>query len=108
MKRLLTLLPLFLMITGCNQSPPPADSSVITSRSEAWEMAFNAKDIDALVDLYESDARLLPPNAEMNSGSDAFTPTVHERSPPGCAVIDEKNSPPISILNMPACARSIW
>ena len=72
MKRLLTLLPLFLMITGCNQSPPPADSSVITSRSEAWETAFNAKDIDALVDLYESHARLLPPNAEMNSGGDAL------------------------------------
>jgi len=71
MKRLLTLLPLFLMITGCNQSPPPADSSVITSRSEAWEAAVNAADIDALVDLYESHARLLPPNGKMASGSAA-------------------------------------
>ncbi len=72
MKRLLALLPLFLMLTGCNQAPAPADPSVITSRSEAWETAFNDKDIDALVDLYESHARLLPPNAEMNSGSDAL------------------------------------
>ncbi len=73
MKRLLlALLPLFLIITGCNQAPAPTDPSVITSRSEAFETAFNAKDIDALVDLYESDARLLPPNAEMNSGSDAL------------------------------------
>ncbi len=71
MKRLLTLLPLFLMITGCNQSPPPADSSVITSRSEAWEAALNAKDIDALVALYTSDARILPPNGKMASGSAA-------------------------------------
>jgi ketosteroid isomerase-like protein len=71
MKRLLTLFPLFLMITGCNQSPPAADSSVITSRSDAWEAALNAKDIDALVDLYASDARLLPPNGKMKSGSAA-------------------------------------
>ncbi len=72
MKRLLALLPLFLIVTGCNQAPAPADPSVITSRSEAWETAFNASDIDALVDLYESDARILPPNAEMASGSDAL------------------------------------
>ena len=71
MKRLLTLVPLFLIITGCNQSPPSADSSVITSRSEAWEAALNASDIDALVDLYASDARLLPPNGKMKSGSAA-------------------------------------
>ncbi len=67
-----TLLPLILMITGCMQSPAPADSSVITTRSEAWETAFNASDIDALIDLYESDARLLPPNAEMSSGGEAL------------------------------------
>ena len=66
------LLPMLLMISGCNQGAAPADSSVITSRSEAWETAFNATDMDALVALYETDARLLPPNAEMTSGSDAL------------------------------------
>ncbi len=71
MKRLLTVLPLILIVAGCNQSPPSADSSVITSRSDAWEAALNAKDIDALVDLYASDARLLPPNGKIKSGSDA-------------------------------------
>jgi len=59
------------MITGCNQSPPHEDSSVITSRSEAWEAALNAADIDALVALYTSDARVLPPNGKMASGSAA-------------------------------------
>jgi ketosteroid isomerase-like protein len=67
-----TLLPLFLLITACMQSPAPADSSVITARSEAWETAFNARDIDALLALYETDARLLPPNAEMSNGHDAL------------------------------------
>ena len=71
MKRLLTLLPLFLMIAGCNQSPPSTDSSVITSRSDAWEAALNAKDVDALVELYTSNARVLPPNGKMQSGSAA-------------------------------------
>jgi len=71
MKRLLTLLPLFLMIAGCNQNPPSADSSVITSRSDAWDAALNAKDVDALVELYTSDARILPPNGKMKSGGAA-------------------------------------
>ncbi len=71
MKKLITILPLLLIITACNQATPSTDPSVITSRSEAWEAALNAGDVDALVDLYTSDARLLPSNAEMASGSDA-------------------------------------
>ena len=71
MKKLLTTLPLFLMILGCNQAPMSTDPSVLSSQTEAWEAAFNAKDIDALVALYTSDARVLPPNAEMASGSDS-------------------------------------
>jgi len=59
------------MIAGCNQSPPSTDSSVITSRSDAWEAALNAKDVDALVELYTSNARVLPPNGKMQSGSAA-------------------------------------
>jgi len=72
MNKLITLLPLLLIITGCNQSPPAGDPAEIIARSKAWEEAFNAKDIDALVDLYASDARLLPPHAEMDSGGDAL------------------------------------
>ena len=71
MKKLLSTLPLFLMILGCNQAPMSTDPSAIVAATEAWEAAFNAKDIDALVGLYTSDARVLPPNAEMASGSDA-------------------------------------
>ncbi len=71
MKKLVTVLPLLLMITGCNQAPPPVDPSVLSSQTEAWETALNAKDIDGLVALYTSDGRLLPPNGEMASGSDA-------------------------------------
>jgi ketosteroid isomerase-like protein len=71
MKKLLATLPLFLMITACDQAPPPADPSVISSRTDAWEAAINAEDIDSLAALYASDARLLPPNGEMVSGEDA-------------------------------------
>ncbi|MDH3374198.1 MAG: DUF4440 domain-containing protein [Gammaproteobacteria bacterium] len=71
MKRLLTALPVLLMITACYQATPAADPSVITSRSDAWEEALGAKDIDALVDLYTNDARLMPPNMAMSSGREA-------------------------------------
>jgi len=37
------------LLAGCNQAPPAADPSVITSRSAAWEAALNAGDVDALV-----------------------------------------------------------
>jgi uncharacterized protein (TIGR02246 family) len=72
MKKLLATLPLFLMITGCDQAPPSADPSVLSSQTEAWEAALNAKDLDGLVALYTSDARILPPNGEMASGSEAI------------------------------------
>ena len=71
MKKLLTTLPLFLMILGCTQAPMSTDPSVLSAKTEAWEAAFNAKDIDGLVALYTSDTRVLPPNAEMVSGGDA-------------------------------------
>jgi len=35
-----------------------------------WEAALNAGDIETVAALYESDARLLPPNAEMQIGAD--------------------------------------
>ena len=71
MKKLLTTLPLFLMILGCNQAPMSTDASAIVAAAEAWEAAFNAKDHDALVALYTSDARVHPPNAKTASGGDA-------------------------------------
>lgn len=69
MNRLLSVLALLLVITGCSQAPPPVDSSVITARSQAWEDALNAGDVDAVVALYTPDARILPPNGKMTRGS---------------------------------------
>ncbi len=71
MKQLLTVLAAFFLVTACSQAPQSADPSVIASRSDAWEAALNAKDIDTLVGLYTSDARLMPPNAKMTRGGDA-------------------------------------
>jgi len=74
MQRLIALCALLLAISACSQqsSPPTSDSSVITSRSDAWEAGLNAGDLDAFVDLYTSDARILAPNREMASGADAI------------------------------------
>jgi uncharacterized protein (TIGR02246 family) len=69
--RLIHVLPMLLVAIGCTQSPPPADPSVIHARSAEWEAALNAGDIETVAALYESDARLLPPNAEMQIGADA-------------------------------------
>jgi len=70
MKKLLSTLPLFLLIVGCNQAPMSTDPSAIVAATQAWEAALNAKDVDAIVALYTSDARVLPPGAEMATGSD--------------------------------------
>lgn len=74
MKRLFLVMPFLLIVTACNQAAP-GDPSAITSRSDAWEAALNAKDIDAIAALYTSDARLMPPNGEMSTGQDAVRAT---------------------------------
>ena len=71
MKKLLATLPLFLIITACDQAPPLVDASVMSAKSEAWEAAMNAKDVEGLAAIYAGDARLLPPNGEIATGRDA-------------------------------------
>ena len=71
MKRLIKFLPLFLFVTACGQSAPATDASVITSRSEIWETALNAGDIETLMANYTSDARILPPNEKAATGTEA-------------------------------------
>lgn len=70
MKKMLLALPLFLLITACEQGAPAGDASEITARSAEWDAALNAKDIDAIVALYTDDARLLSPNRPMTVGPD--------------------------------------
>ena len=71
MKKIPVLVPFLLMIVGCGQSAPTTDPSVITSRSEIWETALNAGDIETLVANYTSDARVLPPNEKAATGTAA-------------------------------------
>ncbi len=75
MKRLIAILPLLLLVSACDQSAPPADPSEITARSEIWETALNAKDLDTLVARYTSDARVLAPNEKAGTGTDAVRAT---------------------------------
>jgi ketosteroid isomerase-like protein len=70
MKKLITVIPLFIILVGCNQAAAPGDPSEITARSAEWDAALNAKDIDALAALYTDDARLMPPNAAMTVGDE--------------------------------------
>ena len=71
MNKALAALAVLVVVSGCNQAPQATDPSVITSRSDGWEQALNAKDIDALVDLYTTDTRVLAPNRKMAQGRDA-------------------------------------
>lgn len=61
------------MIIVCAACAPTGSQygAAIVARSDAWETAFNAGDVDALVALYTDDARILPPNAELAQGSAA-------------------------------------
>jgi ketosteroid isomerase-like protein len=70
MNKLFSLIPLLLAMSACNQSAPSNDTAGMEAGSDAWEAALNAKDIDALVNMYSSDARLLPPDGEMTVGHD--------------------------------------
>jgi ketosteroid isomerase-like protein len=70
MKKLIAVIPLFIIIAGCNQAAAPGDPSEITARSAEWNAALNAKDIDAVAALYTDDARVMPPNAAMTVGID--------------------------------------
>ena len=71
MKKLAILIPMIFIGVACTQSAPATDPSVINARAAEWEAALNAKDIDAVAAFYESDARVLPPNEEMQTGHDA-------------------------------------
>ena len=75
MKKILVLVPFLLTIVACGQSAPATDPSVITARSEIWETALNAGDLDTLVARYTSDARVLAPNEKAASGADAVRAT---------------------------------
>ena len=77
MKRLLAIIPLgiALIVASCNQAPPPGNPKILEQMSIAWDEALNTKDLDTLTMLYESDARILPPNGKMLSGAEGVRET---------------------------------
>ena len=75
MNKLMVVLPLILLLAGCNQGAPAGDPALITSRAAEWDVALNAGDIDAVAALYTDNARLLAPNAEMTVGLDGIRAT---------------------------------
>ena len=71
MKRLLAIVPLgvALIIASCNQAPPPGNPKIIEDLSMAWNEALNTGDLDTLTMVYESDARIMPPNGKTVRGA---------------------------------------
>lgn len=58
---------LLIAIVAC--APPVSrDSPELAARSDAWEAALNAGDVEALTAMYAEDCRILPPNAELGQG----------------------------------------
>ena len=72
MKRLLAIVPLgvVLIIASCNQAPPPGNPKIIEDLSAAWNQALNNKDLDTLTLVYESNARIMPPNGKTVRGAE--------------------------------------
>lgn len=63
-----------LVIIACNACTPPPQSDdglMLRMRSDSWENALNAGNVDELVDFYTDSSRVLPPNAELSAGDDA-------------------------------------
>ncbi len=71
MKNRFAILCLLLSVSACAERTATSDPAEITARSDAWEAALNAGDIDALAELYTVDARIMPPDGEMAIGRDA-------------------------------------
>ena len=77
MKRLLAIVPLgvALIIASCNQAPAPGNAKIIEDLSIAWNEALNTKDLDTMTMIYESDARIMPPNGKMRRGAEGVRAT---------------------------------
>lgn len=61
-----------LLVVAVACGPPTAqESTELEAAAQGWEAALNAGDLDAVVALYATDARLLPPNGEMAQGAEA-------------------------------------
>lgn len=86
MTKIAPLVSIILLLAACGTpapEPPAAalpsgsqEGGAIVAQSRKWENALNARDIETLVGLYTSDARVMAPNAGMTSGAagvrDAF------------------------------------
>jgi uncharacterized protein (TIGR02246 family) len=66
-----SLLGLIVSLAACAPSGSQQSAELAAKADQLME-AMNAGDLDAVVNLYAEDARLLPPNAELMQGHDAI------------------------------------
>lgn len=71
MRMLLAAVLLPFLLSGCEPPATSTDSTLLVSYTEAWEDALNRGDIDTLLDFYTRTARVLPPNRDLATGSEA-------------------------------------
>ena len=73
MRQLATLLPVaVLVMTSCASAPPSTagDEAALTVELDKWYAAYNAKDADAMAELYTEDAVLTPDGKPVRSGKE--------------------------------------
>jgi len=69
---LVTALLVIAVLASCAPAPPGShESPEIAAAAASWLEALNAGDVEGIVATYTSDARILPPNAELATGHDA-------------------------------------
>ncbi len=75
MRKLFTSALILLLVAACGQRAPATDTTELQARSDAFEAALSAGDIDTFVGIYAQDARVLPPGGKVSSGHDAVRAT---------------------------------
>ena len=88
LNRLLPLSLLILAVSAC--SNPGADydaQEVINSANQQWNAAFNDKDLDALTELYASQATLSPGDGNVLNGQQEIAALFQGFSIMGCTII---------------------
>ncbi|NNF42161.1 MAG: nuclear transport factor 2 family protein [Phycisphaerales bacterium] len=66
-----------VLVAGCAATSSARSGDAIRNRSNLWEAAYDARDVNRLVAMYADDARFMPPHAEA-TGRDGVRTVIGE------------------------------